>query len=246
MSTFVLVPGFWLGAWAWEAVAAPLREAGHAVYPVTLTGLAERAGEGGPEVDLETHVADLVELITGADLREVVLVAHSGAGAPVTGAADRVAERIRRVVYLDSGPLRDGAAALDSYPPEQRERTEAALLDGWRLPLPSWAELAAAGSSLAGLDEAQLALFRERATDQPAGPLRQPLRLSGAVDGLAKTLVSCSFPLEQVRALIAAGHPWFADLGGPRWDLTELTTGHWPMFSRPADTARVLAEVAAG
>lgn len=245
MSTFVLVPGFWLGAWAWDGVAEPLRAAGHAVHPVTLTGLAERAGEGGPQVDLETHIADLTSLVTGADLREVVLVAHSGAGIAVTGAADRVAERIRRVVYLDSGPGVDGRSVLDGYQPEQRAGWEASLLDGWRLPLPSWAELAAGGSSLAGLDEAALAVFRERATDQPAGPQRQPLRLTGAVDKLPKTLISCSFPLEQVRAMIAAGHPWFAALGGPEWELTELTTGHWPMFSRPLDTAELLAEVAA-
>ncbi|WP_035851237.1 alpha/beta fold hydrolase [Kitasatospora azatica] len=245
MSTFVLVPGYWLGAWAWDAVAAPLRAAGHTVHAVSLTGLAERAGEGGPGVDLETHVADLTGLITGADLREVVLVAHSGAGAPVTGAADRVAERIRRVVYLDSGPLADGLAPLDQYPPEQQARVEASVLDGWRYPMPSWAELAANGASLVGLGAAEQALIQQRATAQPIGTLRQRLKLTGTGATLPKTLVSCSFPLDQVRAMIADGHPYFAELAGSEWELAELPTGHWPMFSRPADTARVLEQVAA-
>jgi pimeloyl-ACP methyl ester carboxylesterase len=239
MSTFVLVPGFWLGAWAWDGVVGPLREAGHTVYAVTLTGLAERAAQGGPQVDLETHITDLTGLISGADLHEVVLVAHSGATGAVTGAADRVAERIRRVVYLDSGPLPDGATLADLNP----VTASRPVLDGWRLPLPSFEELAAAGASLAGLGPAERALMRERATDQPARVLHQPLRLSGAVDELPKTLVSCSFPLDQVRELIASGHPWFAALSRPEWNLTQLSTGHWPMFSLPDQTARTLADI---
>ncbi|WP_042376686.1 alpha/beta fold hydrolase [Streptacidiphilus melanogenes] len=242
MSAFVLVPGFWLGAWAWDTVAEPLRAAGHTVRPVTLTGLAERAAEGGPQVDLETHVADLTRLVTEEDLREVVLVAHSGGMGAVTGAADRVPERVRRVVYLDSGPLPNGATLAELNPGAVRQP----VVDGWRLPMPTFEELAEAGASLAGLGPAERAHMRERATDQPAGTLHQPLRLTGAADRLPKTLVSCSFPLDQVRTLIAAGHPWFASLGGPEWDLLELPTGHWPMFSRPDATARVLAEVAAG
>ncbi|SEK25079.1 alpha/beta fold hydrolase [Streptacidiphilus jiangxiensis] len=239
MSTFVLVPGFWLGAWAWDGVTEPLRAAGHAVHPVTLTGLAERAAEGGPQVDLETHITDVTGLLAEADLREVVLVAHSGGTGAVTGAADRAPERIRRVVYLDSGPLPGGATLAELNPGLAKREVG----DG-RLPLPSFEELAESGASLAGLGPAERALMRERATDHPAGVLHQPLRLSGAGDALPKTLVSCSFPLDQVRALIAAGHPWFAALSGPEWELTELPTGHWPMFSRPEETARVLAEVA--
>lgn len=245
MSTFVLVPGYWLGAWAWDAVAEPLRAAGHTVHPVTLTGVAERSGEGGPAVDLETHIADLTDLLTREDLWDVVLVGHSGGGAPVTGAADRMPERIRRVVYLDSGPLTDGAALRDLWEPEYRARAEASVIDGWRYPMPSWAELAASGAPLDGLDEATLARIREHATDQPAGGFAQPLRLTGRGDGLAKALISCSFPLEQVRGMIASGHPYFAPLAGPEWELRELRTGHWPMFSRPDDTAALLAELAA-
>ncbi|MFI8086038.1 alpha/beta fold hydrolase [Kitasatospora sp. NPDC086009] len=243
MSTFVLVPGFWLGAWAWDDVARPLREAGHTVHAVTPAGMAERAAEPGPEVGVETHIADLTDLLTREDLWDVVLVGHSGGSTAVTGAADRMPERIRRVVYLDSGPVPDGAALGDLWEPEHRAHVLATLVDG-RHPLPSWEELAAAGSSADGLDEAARAAVRERATDQPAATFTEPLRLTGAGADLPKALISCSFPLEQVRAMIASGHPYFAQLGGPEWELRELPTGHWPMFSRPAETAAVLAELA--
>ena len=76
MATIVLVPGFWLGAWAWQDVARELTNAGHAVYPVTLTGLADRAAEASPEVDLDTHIADILRVIADNNLQQVVLVGH--------------------------------------------------------------------------------------------------------------------------------------------------------------------------
>ncbi|MFJ3930143.1 alpha/beta fold hydrolase [Streptomyces sp. NPDC090029] len=89
MATFVLVPGAWLGAWVWENTAEALREHGHTALPLTLTGLAEQADRGGPDTDLETHIADVTGFVERNDLRDVTLVAHSYAAAPVTGAAPR-------------------------------------------------------------------------------------------------------------------------------------------------------------
>ncbi|MBO1415872.1 alpha/beta fold hydrolase [Streptomyces sp. FH025] len=243
MSTFVLVPGFWLGAWAWDEVAAPLRAAGHEVHPVSLPGLAERAGEVG-EFGLEEHIADLAGRLVREDLWDVVLVAHSGACAPVDGVADRLPERIRRVVYLDSGPMRDGTSVYDLWQPDFRAAADTSEVDG-RFPTPPWEFLASHGSSLEGLDEAALERIRARLTPHPVGAYRDRLRLTGAGAALPHALVSCSFPLDRVKAMIAAGHPFFAGMAGPDWELRELPTGHWPMFSRPADTAEVLAEIAA-
>ena len=92
MATYVLVGGAWIGGWAWQAVARALRARGHEVYPATLTGLGERAHLGRPETDLETHIADVVNLMAYEDLAEVVLVGHSYAGFVVTGVADRAGE----------------------------------------------------------------------------------------------------------------------------------------------------------
>lgn len=77
MATYVLVGGAWLGGWCWQPVARRLREGGHEAYPVTLTGLGERSHLASPEVDLDTHIADVVNLIEFEDLHEVVLLGHS-------------------------------------------------------------------------------------------------------------------------------------------------------------------------
>ncbi|MDP9869845.1 MULTISPECIES: alpha/beta fold hydrolase [Streptosporangium] len=244
MSTYVLVPGFWLGAWAWEKVVPALREAGHDVRPVTLTGLGDRAHLAGPEVDLETHIQDIVGTIVSADLREVILVGHSGASAAVTGAADRIPERVARLVYLDCGPVPDGMTFMDLNEPDWKAFIETRVAEqggGTSYPLISWEEQEQAGASLEGLGEAEREWFASRAAAQPYGTMTQPLTLKGGVDGLPKTLLACSLPLEQVHAMIAAGHPLFAALAGPEWSFDAVPTGHWPMFSKPAETAAALA-----
>jgi len=245
MATFILVPGAWLGGWVWEHTARRLREHGHDVHPVTLTGLGERARLAGPEVDLDTHVDDVVDLVRDQGLDDVVLLGHSYAGIVVTGAADRIPERLAKVVYLESGPVPDGVAYLDMEEPKARERDERQVAetgDGWRLAMPSWDELEHGnGASLEGLGDAERTWMRDHATDHPFGTYTQPLRLRNATaQPLPKVLVSSSFPLEQVRELIAGGHPWFAALAGPEWQLLELRTGHWPMASRPDDLADLL------
>jgi pimeloyl-ACP methyl ester carboxylesterase len=247
MATFVLVPGAWLGGWAWQPVARQLRDHGHDAYSVTLSGLGERAHLASPQIDLDTHISDVVNLVEFEDLHDLVLVGHSYAGIVVTGVADRIPDRIAQLVYLDSGPAGDGMAFLDTSPAEQRERTERQVAergDGWRLPMPSWQELEQGGASLAGLGDTQRALLRSRAVPQPFGTYTQPLRLTNPARGaVPKVLVSNSFPLEQVRQLIDSGHPWFRELAGPEWRLEELPTGHWPMFAVPDDLARLLGEL---
>jgi pimeloyl-ACP methyl ester carboxylesterase len=247
MATFVLVPGAWLGGWVWERTAHRLRQRGHDVHPVTLTGLGERARLGGPDVDLDTHVADVVNLVRDQGLHDVVLLGHSYAGIVVTGAADRIPERLAKVVYLESGPVPDGVAYLDMEDPKAKERDERQVAEtghGWRLAMPSWEELEQVnGASLEGLGDAERAWLRDHATDHPFGTYTQPLRLrDAAAEPLPKVLISSSFPLEQVRELIAGGHPWFAALASPEWELLELRTGHWPMASRPDDLADLLAD----
>jgi pimeloyl-ACP methyl ester carboxylesterase len=245
MAAYVLVGGAWLGGWCWQPVARRLREAGHEAYPVTPTGLGERSHLSNPDVNLETHIADVVNLTEFEDLRDVVLVGHSYAGIVVTGVADRVPECIAQLVYLDSGPAPDGVSFLDTQPPGIREYTERQVVehgDGWLIPVPSWEEFENVnGASLEGLGNEERRLMRSRAVAQPFGTYTQPLRLEKRTEGpLPKTLIANSFPLAQVREMIASGHPWFREMGGPQWRLLELPSGHWPMFSRPNDLAEVL------
>lgn len=246
MTTYVLVGGAWLGGWCWQGVARRLRDNGHDVYPVTLTGLGERVHLASPEVDLDTHITDVVNLIEYEGLRDVVLLGHSYAGLVVTGAADRVPGRISELVYLDTAPLPDGTTLIETFPGEVREHIEGQveeLGEGWRWPMPPREELATFGS-LEGIDDDHLMLLRSRATPQPFGTYTQPLRLeSPAREGLPKLGIVCSFSLDQVHEMISGGHPLSRELSGPNWRFVELPTGHWPMFSRPEDLAGLLLDL---
>ncbi len=95
MATFVLVPGGWSGAWTWRAVVSCLETAGHRAFALTLTGLGERSHLLDRRIDLDTHIADVANALVWNELRDVVLVGHSYGGMPLTGAADRAADRIR-------------------------------------------------------------------------------------------------------------------------------------------------------
>jgi pimeloyl-ACP methyl ester carboxylesterase len=250
MTTYVLVGGAWLGAWCWRPVAGQLRAKGHDVHPVTLTGLGERSHLATPQVDLDTYVADVVNLVEFEDLNDVVLVGHSYAGHLVTGVADRIPERISLLAYLDAGPSPDRVAFLDMQQPAARELIERLVRedgDGWRIPMPAWEELEGVmGASLEGLGPKERARMRARAVAQPVRTWTQPLSLKDPVrQELPKLLITCSFPLAQVRELIAGGHPWFAALAGPEWSFLELPTGHWPMFSAPGPLAALLADLPA-
>ena len=120
------------------------------------------------------------------------------------------------MVYVDSGPLPDGATLSLGLDPAVVE-----------LPLPSWPELEANGSSLAGLDQAALARSRELAVPHPAGVARDPLRLTTTERRKVPiSLVNCSFSLDQLKAMAAANHPSFAELDGLDVTYVELATGH--------------------
>src|SRR5215213_8165836 len=118
MTTFVLVHGGWHGGWCWKYVTPLLRAAGHAVFTPTLTGVGERAHLARPDTGLETHIQDIVGVLTYEDLQRVLLVGHSLGGPVITGVADRIAERIAHLIYLDATIPRDGQADVDCYPPE--------------------------------------------------------------------------------------------------------------------------------
>jgi pimeloyl-ACP methyl ester carboxylesterase len=246
MTAYVLVGGAWLGAWCWQPVARRLRDAGQDAYPVTLTGLGERVHLASPQVDLNTHITDVVNVVEFEDLHDVVLLGHSYASLVVTGAADRVPERISRLVYLDTGPLPDGTALIETFPTEARRHIEKQVEDwgdGWRWPMPPAEELTNM-ASLEGVDDDHLKLLRSRATAQPFGTYTQPQRLENpAREELPKLGILCSFSLDQVQEMIARDNPLFRGLAGSGWRFVELPTGHWPMFSRPEDLAKLLLDI---
>jgi pimeloyl-ACP methyl ester carboxylesterase len=224
----VLVPGFWLGAWAWDEVAAALRADGHDVTALTLPGL-ESADADRSAITLSDHVEAICEAVRGAGA-PAVLAVHSGAGASGYAASDRVPERLAAMVYVDSGPA---TGALD---PDFADA---------ELPLPPPDKLAAE-ENLDGLSEEQLETFRQRAVPEPGGVLREEPRLTNdARLDVPSTVICTGFSSEQVKAAVEEGYAWLGGLKELR-DVTwvDLPTSHWPMWSRPQELAAILGDVA--
>ena len=225
-TSFVLVPGYWLGGWAWDAVAAHLRDRGHSVIPVTLAGL-----DPNDPHRVERTVTDQVDSLrssvstAGADGSCVVLVVHSGAGFPASVLLDEDPTVVDRIIYVDSGPVADGSAFDPSVPPDVQE-----------VALPPFEQLAA---SLDGLSEETLELFRQRAVPMPASVMRDRVRLENdSRRNVPSTIIACSYPSRVLMQMAHEGNPMMAEAATLRdLELIDLPTGHWPMWSRPADLA---------
>jgi pimeloyl-ACP methyl ester carboxylesterase len=146
MATFVIVHGAWSGGHAWRWVRPLLRAAGHEVFTPALTGLGERSHLASTQVDLDTHVLDVVGVLEFEDMDQVVLVGHSSGGMVITGVADRAPERLAQLVYLDAEVPMDGQSEFDLLAPEERAGYQQAATSkgqGWQIP-PAGARPAAA------------------------------------------------------------------------------------------------------
>src|SRR5258707_15805714 len=110
--TIVIVHGAWGGSWAFRQVEALLREKGFNVYRPQLTGLGERVHLSRPDIGLSTHIDDIVNMILFEDLHDIILVGHSYGGMVITGVADRLPDRIHRLVYPDAFVPNDGASVM--------------------------------------------------------------------------------------------------------------------------------------
>ena len=224
----ILVPGFWLGAWAWDEVADLLRADGHDVTALTLPGL-ESADADRSNITLRDHVDAIVDAIESKG-RPVVLAVHSATGFSGYAASDRVPEKIAAMVYVDTAP---GVGALD---PDQ-EGDKAFV----------WSEIEQ-GENLDGLSEAQKETMRQRAVPVPGGVLRESIELTNdARRDIPSTLIATGFTSEDYRKY-AAEEPVMSWLAGIRelrnatW--IDLPTSHWPMWSKPKELAEIIGNVA--
>lgn len=230
MSTppIILVPGFWLGAWAWDEVAAFLRADGHEVTALTLPGL-DSVETDRSNIHLSDHIDAICAAVAAAG-QPVVLAVHSGASVPGYGASDRLPERIAALVYVDTAPA---TGAIDP----DREGVEISL---WP------AEQLAAEENLDGLTEEHLATFRRRAVPQPGSAFREgPALNNPARLEIPSTVICTGFSAEQYKEAAKAGYPWMNGLNEVR-NLTyiDLPTSHWPMWSRPKELAEIIGGVA--
>lgn len=239
MSTYLLVHGAWHSGQCWERVVPLLASAGHRVLTPSLTGYGDKVDLLSPDVGLDTHVDDIVRLVTEEDLTEVVLVGHSYAGLVISSAANQVPDRIARLVYLDAMVPEDGESAADAQPATQALIDLAVKSDsGWRIPpLP---EMPPPFGLFGVTDPADVAWLRTILSDQPVGCLQQPVRLDNpAVNTIPVTHIHCTVKPEGIpRRPVPAIQP-----NGDPADVWELPTGHDCMITMPVELTELLLKL---
>jgi pimeloyl-ACP methyl ester carboxylesterase len=233
MSVYVLVHGAWRGSWSWKRVRKPLEARGHEVFTPTLTGVADRVHLMSPQVDLETHITDVVNLIRWEELSDVVLCGHSYGGCVVSGVADRLPDRIGALVYLDAFVLENGQSLHDTLPPEVRDaQLEGARLlgEGWKVPPISPEEF--------NVNARDRDWVNRQCTMQPLATFQQPIHLTGAIDRI-----------ENVTFILANGWapspfpPFYEKAKAKGWGTRTLECGHDVMLDKPQELVEELLAI---
>lgn len=230
MSTFVLVHGAWHGSWCWKRVRRALQARGHEVFTPTLTGLAERVHLLSPQVDLETHITDVTNLIRWEELADVVLCGHSYGGAVISGVADRVSDRIGALIYLDAFVLENTQSIHDTHSAELRNaQLEAARQagEGWKVP-PITAEAL-------NVNAKDRDWVNRQCTMQPLATFQQPIHLTGAIN-----------EIQNVTYILANGWaptpfpPFYEQAKAKGWKTLTMSCGHDVMLDQPEELAEEL------
>ena len=233
MSVYVLVHGAWGGSWCWKEIRRALQARGHEVYTPTLTGVGERSHLLSQHVDLNTHISDVVNLIRWEDLSEVVLCGHSYGGCVVTGAADRVADRISALVYVDAFVPDNGQSLHDTLPADQRDaQVKGALTrgDGWKVP-PIPAEIF--NVNLRDRD-----WVNQQRTPQSLATFQQPLQLTGAIERI-----------KNITYILATGwehspFPQFYEKAKAKgWKTLTIDCGHDVMLDKREELLQILLSI---
>jgi pimeloyl-ACP methyl ester carboxylesterase len=221
MPTFVLVAGGWHGGWAFSPFARDLRRQGVDVFTPTLTGLGERAHLARLGPNLDTHIEDVANVLLYEDLTDVVLCGHSYAGMVITGVADRLAERIRALVYLDAFVPADG----DSW---------------WSLAGDGYRRLAIERSGTDGLAVTPPERLDRRSVPHPLASFRQVIRLTGRWREVPRKVF--------VYASQWQGTPFTATYEAlkqdPSWTVHTLATGHDLVEEAPQVILAILCRAA--
>jgi pimeloyl-ACP methyl ester carboxylesterase len=232
MATFLLVPGAWLGGWCWKHVDLDLRASGHRVVPATLTGVGERAHLLSREIGLDAHVSDIVGLFEYRDLHDVILVGHSYGGTVITGVAERVPDRILRLVYLDASAPRDGESNDDVIGPAMAAQLRASAMsegEGWKVPPAPYVIRRLSGHPLREWVAARL-------TPHPLRPFAEPVRLSSPeAAALPRAFI------QTTQSDLYDGLMTRAREAG--WYTREIGGGHYAMFTQPGMVASALNDL---
>lgn len=232
MTKFVLVPGAWLGGWAWKKVVNVLEENGHKVYTVTLTGMGERVHLASKDVGIETAIQDVLNMIRYNDLHDIVLVGHSFAGKVVAAVADRVPERVRLLLYLDAfrpGKVRTPQGAFDpsEFGPPPPGSSAIPFTEG---------VLDMIGKDVKGPDRKWMLSM---GTPWPLKLANEPVTLSEKFDTVKSAYIFCTDSGDPVDEIIAG--KW-GKLEGP---YKVIESGHYPMITKPDELVKAMLALTA-
>jgi pimeloyl-ACP methyl ester carboxylesterase len=233
MSTFVLVHGAWHGSWCWKRVRSALTAQGHTVFTPTLSGVGERSHLLSREINLDTHIADVTNLIRWEELSDVVLCGHSYAGIVVRGVAEQIPERIRALVYLDAFVPENGQSLYDCLPAELRQQQ----LDGAREQGEGWKVPPIPAEAFAVNDKDRDWVNRQ-CTMQPIATFEQKLRITGAVNRIGN-----------VTYMLASGwsgspfRQFYDQAKAKGWKTLDFPCGHDVMLDQPEELSRALLAV---
>jgi pimeloyl-ACP methyl ester carboxylesterase len=230
--TFVLVHGAWHGAWCWRRVSDLLEKKGHKVFAPTMMGLGACSHMLSKDVNLTTHITDIVNLIKWEDLSGIVLVGHSYGGYIISGVAEQIGDKIASIVFLDAFVPESGDSLAASSSQPVREAIAAALGRGEPAlkPVPA---------AVFRVNEKDRAWVDAKCTPHPIAALIEKIALTGARDKIAKRAY--------IRAKGYPSIPFDAALAksqGNGWKTFEMTAGHDAMVDQPQELTDLLIQVA--
>lgn len=231
MATFVLIHGAWGGGWNYQRVAKQLRARGHDVYAPSLTGCGERAHLLSGTINLSTHIEDVLNLFRYESIERAVLLGHSYGGMVVTGAADRIADRISALVYLDAFLPDDGQSVFDINIPANTARFIALAGDhgGQAVPAPP--------ATFWNLNAKDVPLYEKLTGPHPLATLTERLKLTGAYRSIRKRIYIHATELNRPSPFAPFYERCKAD---PAWETHALPCGHEVMLDMPERTAEIL------
>jgi pimeloyl-ACP methyl ester carboxylesterase len=228
LATFVVAHGAWSAGWAWKKMHPLMTARGHRLVAPTYTGLGERAHLAGPEIDLDTHIADILGVLEFEDLSAINLIGHSYGGMVATGVADRARTRIVRLIYIDAFAPDDGDSVLDLLPASARAQRKPSA-DGFIPPVDMPPDTSPE-------DRAWCAPLRR---PQPARTFEQKLKLQNGALTLPRHYIYCARHAPDDRF-----HRFYERAMRENWGVTEIDSSHNPHITCPESLADLLNRIA--
>ena len=230
MATFVVAHGAWSAGWVWKKMHSLMVARSHRLVTPTYTGLGERAHLANPDIDLETHIADMLGVLEMEDLTGVNLIGHSYGGMVATGVADRARNRISQLIYLDAFAPQDGDSVMNLLPSEERAQRQPGG-DGWRI---------APMTMPPDTPAEDVAWCAPRRVPQPAQTFQQKLHLQNGPLTLRRHYIYCTRhpPGDRFR-------PFYERAKREGWGTSEIDASHNPHVTCPEVLSDLLSRIAA-